>query len=283
MNPIAFEIGPLSVHWYGLFYGVGLVFAAFLMPWLARRRGLHISAEAIIDFLFWIFLIGIIGGGRLGYILFYNLPYYFNHPAEIFAVWKGGMSFHGGLLGAILVAFLYCRQKKIDLLSVADITVIPAALALALGRLGNFINGELVGRVIQDPRWNFLGIDTGDGVLRYPSQLFATGKDVMIFVILMILFLKIPTASTNPNSRLDASRRLLGEDLDPRLRWYEKRGGLFATFLIVYGAFRFIVEFWRAPDPQIGFILGFLTLGQGLSLGVLSVGLWLVRKLRRLT
>ncbi|MBI5412014.1 prolipoprotein diacylglyceryl transferase [Candidatus Peregrinibacteria bacterium] len=249
IDPIAFSIGPVSVRWYGLFYGIGLGFSFFLARWMIARRKLSITQDQLMDFLFWIFLAGVIVGGRLGYILFYNLPYYLANPLKVFAVWEGGMSFHGGLIGAILVGILYCRKQKIDPWHMADLVIVPAPLALALGRLGNFINRELAGRLIADPRWNFLGMDFGDGALRFPSQLFASFKDILIFGVLFFLFFRHP-----------------------------KKGVLLGIFLILYGFLRFTVEFWRAPDPQVGFIFQYFTLGQILSALLLIAGLVLLKK-----
>lgn len=244
LDPVAFHIGPIAVRWYGLAYGVGLVLGIWILQKLNRERPVFKNKDQIYDLMFWVFLLGIIVGGRLGYVLFYNLPYYWAHPLEIAEVWKGGMSFHGGFIGSLIVGYFYFKKHKIDFLAAADLVVIPASLALVFGRVTNFINRELVGRVIENPRWQWLGVDFGDSMLRWPSQLFAAGKDLLIFVILFILFRQNP-----------------------------RRGFLLASFLMLYGALRLIVESFRAPDEQIGFIFTYFTLGQFLSFGMLVIGL----------
>ena len=247
IDPIAFHIGPLAVRWYGIAYGVGLILSILILQKLNRKRPVFSQKDQIYDLMFWVFLLGVIVGGRLGYVLFYNLPYYFVNPLEIVAIWKGGMSFHGGLIGSLLVSWTYCKKHKIDWLAAADLAAVPAGLALLFGRLANFVNRELVGRVIENPRWQSFGVDFGDGMLRWPSQLFAAGKDLLIFLILLFLFHKNP-----------------------------RRGTLLASFLMLYGAFRFLVEFFRAPDEQIGFIFTYFTLGQLLSLLVFLAGVMIL-------
>lgn len=244
LDPIAFSIGPVAVRWYGIAYLAGLFSSIWILTKLNARRAVFQNKDQIYDLAFWVFLLGVILGGRLGYVVFYNLPYYLAHPAEIVAIWKGGMSFHGGLIGSLLVGWQYSKKHQIDWLAAADLAAVPAGLALMFGRLANFVNRELLGRVIESARWQFLGMDFGDGMLRWPSQLFAAGKDLLIFVILLFLFSKNP-----------------------------RRGILTASFLMFYGAFRFTVEFYRAPDEQIGFIFQFFTLGQLLSFGMLAAGL----------
>lgn len=248
IDPIAFHLGPLAVHWYGIAYLVGLATSIFIAIQLNKKRHVFKNKEQIYDLAFWAFLFGVILGGRLGYVLFYNFSYYFTHPAKILVIWEGGMSFHGGLLGMLIVGYFYCKKHKIRFLDAADLSAAPASFALVFGRLANFVNQELVGRVIQNPRWQGLGFDFGDGMLRYPSQLFAAGKDLLLFLILLFIFHQKP-----------------------------RRGVLLSSFLIGYGMLRFIVEFFRAPDPQIGFIFQIFTLGQIFSLGMILFGgfLWL--------
>lgn len=191
-------------------------------------------------------------GGRLGYILFYNLPYYIQNPVRILTVWEGGMSFHGGLIGSVIVAYFFCRKHKINFLKMADIVVIPSALALMFTRLANFINGELIGRVIENPYCKWLGVDFGDGLIRYPSQLFQSASALILFLILILIF------GRNP-----------------------KKGVLLFSYLGLYGLFRFITEFYREPDVQIGFILKYITIGQIFSIVMLLagvVGLILIKK-----
>lgn len=243
INPIALHIGPLAIRWYGLLYLVGLALGYFILTQLNKQKSIFKNNDQILDFLFWIFLLGVIVGGRLGYVLFYDLPYFLQNPLKIVALWDGGMSFHGGLIGTALVAIGFCKKHKIDFLSAADLIVIPGALAQGIGRIGNFINQELVGRPIANHAWDFLGINSGDGILRYPSQLFQAAEGVLTFLILLFLFSKHP-----------------------------KKGTLMSGYLILNGLFRIVSENFRTPDAQIGFLFGFVTLGQILGSLVFIVG-----------
>lgn len=244
INPIALQIGPLSIHWYGIAYIVGLSIGIWILNVLNKKQKVFKDLNQIFDFAFWIFMAGVIVGGRLGYVLFYNLSYFLNNPAKIFAIWEGGMSFHGGFLACIIVGYFFFKKHKINYLKAADIILIPSALALMFTRLANFINRELYGRIIENSNWEWIGVDFGDGALRYPSQLFQSSAALLIFVILLII-----------NSRKP------------------KAGLLTFSYLMLYGLFRFVIEFLREPDVQIGFIWQFFTMGQLLSLLMLSVGL----------
>ena len=243
MDPIAFHIGPLPVHWYGIAYGIALIVGILIFIQLNKRRPILKNNDQIFDLAFWIFLIGVMLGGRLGYVLFYNLQYYIQNPTKIIAIWQGGMSFHGGLIAALIVGYFFCKKHKIDYLALGDLVVIPGALALTFTRIANFINGELIGRIIKNPNWEWLGVDFGDNVLRYPSQLFQSISALILFLILLLIFRQKP-----------------------------KKGVLFFSYLILYGAFRTITELWRAPDTQIGFIWQYLTMGQVFSFLMLVVG-----------
>ncbi|GAG21440.1 unnamed protein product, partial [marine sediment metagenome] len=194
----------------------------------------------ILDCSVWLIL-GIIIGARLIYVLFYNLPYYLSHLSEILMIWKGGLSFHGGLIGAVVGIYSFARKNNIPFYDLADMIVVPLPLALAFGRIANFINGELVGRVTNVP-WAF---DFGDGIARHPSQLYESLKNFILFGIMLY-----------------ANQLKL------------KRGYLFWLFVLVYGSFRFIVEFFRAPDPQLGFILFNLSMGQLLSAVMVVAAVW---------
>ncbi|MFH1012686.1 MAG: prolipoprotein diacylglyceryl transferase, partial [Candidatus Peregrinibacteria bacterium] len=163
IDPVAFSIGPLSVRWYGIAYAVGLLLAIWILGRLNEKRLVFRDKQQIYDLMFWVFFLGVIVGGRLGYVFFYNLPYYLSHPADIIAIWKGGMSFHGGLLGSLAVGYFYGKKHRLDVLAMTDLVAIPASLALAMGRLANFVNRELVGRVVEHPSWQWLGVDFGDG------------------------------------------------------------------------------------------------------------------------
>ncbi len=244
IDPIAFNIGPLAVHWYGISYAVGLLLGIWILTKLNQKRKVFKDINQIFDFAFWFFVVGVILGGRLGYILFYNLSYYLENPISAFAIWEGGMSFHGGLIAASIMAYFFCKKYKIKFVDLADIAVIPGALALTFTRVANFINRELVGRVIENPRFEWMGVDFGDGMLRYPSQLFQAFAAFLLFLILSFIFSKKP-----------------------------KKGVLIYSYLTFYGLFRVIIEFWRAPDPQVGFILNTFTLGQLFSFAMMVIGL----------
>jgi len=252
IDPIALHIGPLSIRWYGIAYLVALGLGYWIVTALNRRRPVFKNNDQILDLAFWLFLIGVIVGGRLGYVLFYDLPYFLQNPLKIFAIWEGGMSFHGGLIGSALVVILFCRKHKLDILKIGDLVVIPSGLAQGIGRLGNFVNKELLGRAIENHRWDFLGVDFGDGILRYPSQLFQSAEGVLTSLILIFLFSKHP-----------------------------KKGALVFSYLTLNGLFRILSEFFRTPDSQIGYLFGFVTLGQILGVAIFMVGIVGLFSLRR--
>jgi len=252
IDPVAFSIGPLSVRWYGLAYAIALLLSLFIIVKLNEKRPTFKNREQIFDFGFWIFLLGVLLGGRLGYVLFYNLPFYLENPGKILAVWEGGMSFHGGMLAAIATGYVLAGKLKLDRLKVFDLIVVPAGLATGIGRLANFVNGELYGRVVGSPKWEWLGVDFGDGLLRYPSQLFQAAGEMSVFLILLYIF------SRNP-----------------------KKGVLGFSYLALYGGIRMILELWREPDTQIGFLWGGLTMGQILSALMLIVGFIGLMRMRR--
>ncbi len=251
-DPVIFRIGPLAVRWYGMMYLLGFVAAYFIIRALSRRRGLGLSAEGLSDLLFYCVL-GVILGGRLGYVLFYNFSYYLSHPLHIFAVWEGGMSFHGGLLGVVVATIVFCRRRGFPLLLTGDILVTAAPIGLGLGRVGNFINGELWGRVTTVP-WGM--VFPGAGPLpRHPSQLYeAFLEGPVLFLILWALH-----------------------------RHKVREGVPFFSFFLFYGLFRFTVEFFRQPDIQLGFLWdGWVTMGQILSTPMILFGICgLVWALRR--
>ena len=242
IDPVIFHVGPLAVRWYGLMYLLGFGAAYLLIRHLSRLRELSLSKDGVSDLLFYLVL-GVIVGGRLGYILFYNLGQYLSHPLEIFAVWQGGMSFHGGLLGVFAATVIFCRRRKLPILLTGDILVTSATIGLGLGRIGNFINAELWGRVTDLP-WGM--VFPGGGPLpRHPSQLYeATLEGLLLFLILYLL-----------------NRRKVAE------------GVPFFCFFIGYGLFRFLVEFVRQPDAQLGFLWWGATMGQLLSLPMMLFGI----------
>ena len=253
MDPIAFKIGPIAVHWYGIAYAAALVLGIWIAIQLNKKRKVFKNSGQIVDLAFWIFLFGVILGGRLGYVLFYNLPYYLANPAKIIAIWEGGMSFHGGVIACLIVGWLFCKKHKICYFRAGDLAVLPISLALMFSRIANFINRELIGRVIENPRWEWLGVDFGDGILRYPSQLFQAASAILLFLVLLFIFSQKP-----------------------------KKGVVLFSYLMLYGLFRIITEFWRAPDTQIGFIWQYFTLGQLLSFLMLLAGVIGLIVLKRL-
>jgi phosphatidylglycerol:prolipoprotein diacylglycerol transferase len=177
-------------------------------------------------------------------VLFYNLPYYIEYPAKIIAIWEGGMSFHGGVLASAMVALYLAKKYKLELLELLDLIAVPTALTTALPRVANFINRELYGRVIESESWKWLGVDFGDGLLRFPSQLFQSAGAVFLFFILLFIYSRKP-----------------------------KKGMVAMSYLVFYGLIRFTLEFWRQPDAQIGFLFEYFSLGQLLSLTMALVGI----------
>ncbi|MGH8705679.1 MAG: prolipoprotein diacylglyceryl transferase [Burkholderiales bacterium] len=250
IDPVAFSVGPLAVRWYGLMYLAGF-FAAW---WLGRRRiaqGLApITREQLDDLLFYSVL-GVILGGRLGYVLFYKPGYYLLHPLEILALWQGGMSFHGGFLGVLLAAAFFARRHGADWWRLMDFLAPLVPLGIAAGRLGNFINGELWGRVTDLP-WGM--VFRGAGSLpRHPSQLYQFALEGVALYALLWWF------SARPRPRAQVS----------------------ALFLVGYGAFRFAAEFAREPDEFLGFLALGLTMGQWLCLAMIAGGAALLAWSRR--
>ena len=242
IDPVIFRLGPLAVRWYGLMYLLGFAAGYFIIRHLCRLRNLPLAADRLADLLFYAVL-GVILGGRLGYVLFYNLPFYLHHPLQIFAVWEGGMSFHGGLLGVVIAVLLFCLRNHLPILLTGDILVTAATIGLGLGRIGNFINGELYGRVTDVP-WAMV-FPAGGPLPRHPSQLYeAFLEGPVLFLILWLLHRRRPPA-----------------------------GVVFFTFFLLYGLFRFSVEFFRQPDAQLGFLWGGATMGQILSLPMIILGL----------
>ncbi len=252
LNPVIVSIGFLQIRWYSLFYIIGLGIAYFIILHVVMERKIKLTKDDILDYIVYI-AAGLLVGARVFYFIFYDFTALIHDPLELFRVWHGGMSFHGGLLGVIASGYIFSKRKHVNFWEMADITVIPLGLALALGRIGNFINGELYGRV-----WNgALCIDYSHNpnlnympkLCRYPSQLVESLKNIVIFTVLW-------------NIR---NRKL-------------PRGFLFWSFVTMYGFLRFFIEFIRQPDPQLGFFFGFFTMGQILcSVMVLVGGTMLIR------
>ncbi|WP_447980731.1 prolipoprotein diacylglyceryl transferase [Candidatus Nitrospira bockiana] len=241
IDPVFLRLGPLQFRWYGLMYLLGLMAAYFLIKARAATRKVAITKEQIYDLIVYA-AVGVFAGGRLGYVLFYNLPYYLEHPGKIIAVWEGGMSFHGGLIGVILAIILFCRRRGFPIYTIADLTAMAVPVGLGLGRLGNFINGELYGRATDVP-WCMV-FPTGGPECRHPSQLYeAFLEGVVLFAVLWWIGRK------------------------PR-----PPGTLFWTFITGYGLSRVVVELFREPDAHLGFIVGPISMGQILSAPMVAIG-----------
>ncbi len=246
IDPIALKLGPLKIHWYGLMYLVGFAGGWWLGVRRAKRPGSGWQGEEVGDMLYYIAL-GVILGGRLGYVLFYNLHYYLSDPVKIFYVWDGGMSFHGGLIGVMLAMWWFGRKTERRFFQVADFVAPLVPVGLFAGRIGNFINGELWGRVSDVP-WAMV-FPTGGPLPRHPSQLYEAGLEGIV------LFLALWFYSSRPRPSMAVS----------------------GLFLLLYGCFRFFVEFFRQPDVQLGFVaFGWMSQGQLLSLPMIVAGLLLI-------
>ncbi len=242
INPIALSIGPLKVHWYGIMYLIGFGSAWWLGLYRSRRADSPIRPEQVGDAIFYGAL-GVIIGGRLGYMLFYNLTTLWHHPLSLFTIWDGGMSFHGGLIGVGVAFAIYCYRNQINVFDIWDFFTPMVPIGLGAGRLGNFINGELWGRVT-DSRIGMIFPNAGP-LPRYPSQL------IEFFLEGVVLFIILWTISRKPRPRLF----------------------VIASFLLFYGIFRFIAEFFRQPDPQMGYILfNWMTMGQILCIPMVIAG-----------
>ncbi|MDD2543714.1 MAG: prolipoprotein diacylglyceryl transferase [Candidatus Cloacimonetes bacterium] len=244
------------IRWYGLFYVLSFVLAYFLYRHMLKLKGIKMPREQYESAIFYVML-GVILGGRLGYVLFYNFLYYLQHPLEVFAVWEGGMSFHGGALGVIVAGLMFCRKHKYSFADLADAAIPLVAAGLALGRLGNFINAELWGRVSTLP-WAMVFPGAGD-LPRHPTQLYEMLTEGVLLGLISYLM----------------------------LRKGARKGMVFWTFIGGYGIVRFLIEFVRVPDDisfyqDFGFIFGFMSIGQFLSLlMIIGAGIGIARIYRR--
>jgi phosphatidylglycerol:prolipoprotein diacylglycerol transferase len=249
-NPVIVQLGPLAIRWYALAYITGLVLGWRLVRRLVRRTPAVATPEQVDDFLTWATL-GVVLGGRLGYVLFYQPGFFLAHPLQIFAVWTGGMSFHGGMLGVGIAIFWFCRRQHIPILGFADRIAVAAPIGLGLGRIANFINGELWGRPAPAwLPWAMIFPEAGP-VPRHPSQIYqALMEGFLLFVLMFVL------------SRREALRARFGM--------------LTGIFLIGYGIARIIGEFFRQPDPFLGFLWDGATMGQLLSAPMVLAGICLV-------
>jgi len=246
-------VGPMGIRWYALAYLVGLGLAWVYVRAFVSKPPNAMKANDVDDLVFWAFL-GVVFGGRIGYVLFYNFQIYAHDPLAILRVWEGGMSFHGGLIGVILAIFFFCRSRKLNFLAVGDAVAVATPIGLFLGRLANFVNAELYGRVTDVP-WAFVFPRAGP-LPRHPSQLYeAALEGLLLFIVLWIL------------GRKESIRR--------------RHGFLAGVFLIGYAISRTVAETVREPDVQIGFLIGGTTMGQWLSFPILLIGLYLLVRRQR--
>jgi phosphatidylglycerol---prolipoprotein diacylglyceryl transferase len=253
-DPVAFSIGWFVIRWYALAYIGGIVLGWIYARSLIKKQRLWggpvpITLVQLDDFILWV-TIGIIVGGRTGYVLFYNPAFFIQHPAEIFQLWNGGMSFHGGFLGCVAAVMLFARKNGISILSLGDITTAVGPIGLFLGRLANFINSELWGRTADASVPWAMVFPNGGPDPRHPSQLYEAGLEgILLFAILAVMI------------RMGALKR---------------PGLILGSFIAIYGLARITGEFFREPDPQLGFLWGGLTMGMLLSVPMIIVGAILI-------
>ncbi len=249
LDPVAFAFGPVSVRWYGIAYVFGFALAAFIVYRVAKRWKIRVSIDALLTIMICV-IVGIILGARIGYCLFYGNGYYFSHPLEVLAFNQGGMSFHGGLAGALLAGILVAKLTGIPYLTLADLGVIAGSIGLFFGRCANFVNGELWGAPTDLPWGVVFGGAAGD-FPRHPSQLYeGVLEGLVVFVVLYAMSRKLP----------------------PR-----PRGTFTGVFLLMYGTFRFLIEFVREPDVQLGYLAGgWFTMGMLLSIPLVLCGIALI-------
>ena len=253
-DPVAFSIGWFVIRWYALAYISGIVLGWIYARSLVKKERLWggpvpITLVQLDDFILWV-TIGIIVGGRTGYVLFYNPAFFVQHPAEIFQLWNGGMSFHGGFLGCVAAVMLFARKNDISILSLGDITTAVGPIGLFLGRLANFINSELWGRTADSSVPWAMVFPNGGPLPRHPSQLYEAGLEgILLFAILAVMV------------RMGALKR---------------PGLILGSFIAIYGLARITAEFFREPDPQLGFLWGGLTMGMLLSVPMIIVGAILI-------
>ena len=250
IDPIIFSFGFIEIRWYSMAYIAAFLFGSYLIKSFNSSLKYSIDNKLIDDFFIWA-IIGVIIGGRVGYVMFYQLNNFILNPLYILYIWKGGMSFHGGLIGMIISVFLFSKKNKINFFALADLISLVAPVGLFFGRIANFINTELIGRITNFP----LAIiyPSIDNYPRHPSQLYeALLEGIILFSILLFVFLK------------DYSK--------------EKYGNLSGLFLFFYGIFRFLIEFLREPDQQIGLIFNFLSMGQLLCIPLIFFGFIILYK-----
>jgi phosphatidylglycerol:prolipoprotein diacylglycerol transferase len=252
-DPVIVQIGPFALRWYALAYVLGLVAGWRLLRRIVARPGWQMRPDDVDDLLFYVTL-GVVLGGRLGYVLFYQAGYYLAHPLDILFVWRGGMSFHGGLVGVLVAMGLFARNRQLPYFEVSDGAALVTPIGLLFGRIANFINGELWGRATDVP-WGVVFPQAGPEP-RHPSQLYEAALEGVLLTVMMQWL-------------------AWGRPRDPR-----ERGLASGVFLVGYALSRIFVEFFREPDWFIGYLLGSFTMGQLLSLPMLLAGLWLIVRAR---
>jgi len=246
LSPVLFRIGSIEIRYYSLAFIVSLLIGIWLFNYFSRVKKLPLTKEDVLELAIMVF-VGIIIGARTFYMFVYD-PTFFDNPLRIIYIWKGGLSGHGAILGALLAGIIFARRKKIHIMHLVDNITVPAAIAQALIRMGNFFNGELVGRITNVP-WamNFGNEIDLNGLLiyRHPYQLYGIVKNLLIAALCLYLFKK---------------------------KSLPARGVIGFSYILMYGAFRFFTEFFRQPDPQLGFVIAWLSMGQILSLGMITIG-----------
>ncbi|MCJ9673735.1 MULTISPECIES: prolipoprotein diacylglyceryl transferase [unclassified Neorhizobium] len=260
IDPVAFSIGPLAIHWYGLAYVAGIMLGWFYARRLAANASLWrdgqspITAAQLDDFLVWV-AAGIVLGGRIGYILFYDMAAVAANPIRAIEIWNGGMSFHGGFIGATIAMIIFARRNAIPVWSMFDTVAAVVPFGLFFGRIANFINGELWGRLSSAP-WAVV-FPTGGPFARHPSQLYEAGLEGIVLVLVLALLMF-------------------------RFKALKVPGTIAGTFVVGYALCRIFVEFFREPDAQLGYLLGtnWLTMGMVLSLPMIAAGLWAIVRAR---
>ena len=248
IDPVIISFGPLAITWYSLSYVTGILIGWYYARHIVVRFNSTVTTKNLDDFVTWV-IIGVIIGGRLGYVLFYDPVKYLSNPLDILKTYKGGMSFHGGIAGFVISSYIYCYKNSIEYLKFCDICAIIAPIGLFLGRIANFINGELYGNPT-NVAWAVI-FPYSDGKPRHPSQLYEAGLEgIGLFVIALIATYKFDAI--------------------------QKPGRLSGLFLLFYAIFRLFIELFRKPDTQIGYIAGYFTMGQLLSIPMLILGIYLL-------
>jgi len=241
INPIALSVGPVEIRWYGVMYVLAFLFTWWYIRQRAKSGKIPLTLDQVESSLTWL-VVSMLIGARLGAVLFYYPGYYLQHPLEIFAIWQGGLSFHGGMIGILIACYFFTKKYKMTYWEIADAFIVPLAFAQAFGRIGNFINGELWGNPTLMP-WGMIFPLSGDLLSRHPSQLYEVAYNLVIGVIIYVNRDRV-----------------------------QKAGWLFGLWAVLYAVARFTVEFFRAPEVMVGPI----TMGQLLTIPVLILGIWLM-------